>query len=295
LIVMAAGAGSRYGGPKQLAPLGPSGERLFDYSVFDAARSGFRRIVFVVREELAAEFRSIASRLSAHITSDPHVVVQRLDDVPVGFRPGGRVKPWGTAHAVLAARNAVDGPFAVVNADDFYGPDAYRLAAEAARLAAARGITTVVAMRLADTLSPHGPVTRAVCAVDGSRVTALEEVHDIARNGADLVGTHLGRLRHLSGNELVSMNFWVCPPTLLPQLQSGFASFLSKHREDAAAEFRLPEAISELAFRGEVELQAVRAPGPWFGLTHAADRPAVVEGLRRLSDDGTYPIPLWHR
>jgi NDP-sugar pyrophosphorylase family protein len=292
---MAAGAGSRYGGPKQLAPLGPSGERLFDYSVFDAVRSGFRHIVFVVREELAAEFQSIADGLAAHIPFDPHVVVQRLEDLPDGFRPGRRDKPWGTAHAVLAARSAIDGPFAVVNADDFYGAGAYRLAADAAHLAAAGGITTVVAMRLADTLSAHGPVTRAICAMNGSRVTGLDEVHDIARDGANLAGVHSGRRRLFTGDELVSMNFWVCPPALLPQLQSAFASFLIDHVEDADAEFRLPEAIGELARRGEVELRAVHAPGPWFGLTHAGDRPAVVEALRRLSEDGIYPVPLWNR
>ncbi|HYN07986.1 MAG TPA: hypothetical protein VES67_11395 [Vicinamibacterales bacterium] len=290
---MAAGAGSRYGGPKQVAALGPTGERLFDYAVFDAVRSGFDRIVFVVRDELANEFRSIAAGLAPHIAFDPHVVVQRLDDLPHGFRTGGRAKPWGTAHAVLTAQPAIDGSFAVVNADDFYGPEAYRLAADAGRLAEARGITTVIAMRLADTLSPHGPVTRAVCAVEGSRVTGLEEVHDIARDGADLAGTHLGRRRPLTGRELVSMNFWVCPKALLPQLQAGFESFLEDHGQDATAEFRLPEAISDLADRGAAQVQAVHAPGPWFGLTHTDDRPAVVAGLREMSVRGIYPTPLW--
>jgi hypothetical protein len=295
LIVMAAGAGSRYGGPKQLEALGPDGERLFDYAVFDAVRNGFRRIVFVGREELAAELRAIAQRLGSFIGFEPLVVMQRLDDVPEPFRINRRSKPWGTAQAVLAARDVVDGAFAVINADDFYGPDAYRFAADAGRRADARGVITLVAMRLADTLSPHGPVTRAVCATEGSRVTSLDEVHDIARVGDALVGTHHGSSRRLDGAELVSMNFWVCPHSLLPRLQTGFAAFLRASGGDAAAEYRLPEAISELAGRHEVELQATPAPGPWFGLTHPEDRPAVVQGLRRLTARGVYPAPLWTR
>lgn len=291
LVVMAAGAGSRYGGPKQLEPLGPAGERLFDYAIFDAVRAGFTRAVFIVRPELEGEFRSIVGALPL----EPHLAVQRIGDLPPGHSPVERSKPWGTGQAVLAARHVIDGAFAVINADDFYGLDAYRLALDAGRLADEQGVTTVVAMRLADTLSPHGAVTRAVCDMEGSRVVGLDEVQDIERKGAGLVGTHHGRSRVLTGHELVSMNFWVCPRGMLPSLQSEFELFLNACGDDGAAEFRLPEAVSALAARGAADLRAVQAAGPWFGLTHAADRDLVVRALARLAKEGVYPSPLWGR
>jgi hypothetical protein len=288
---MAAGAGSRFGGPKQLEPLGPAGERLFDYAVFDAVRAGFTRVVFVVRPEIEREFRSIAGALPL----EPHVAVQRLADLPAGHPQVERRKPWGTGHAVLAARAVIDGPFAVINADDFYGLEAYRLASEGGRLAEEQGVVTVVAMRLGDTLSLNGPVTRAVCDLEGHRVVGLDEVHDIARSGADLIGTHHGRPRVLTGHELVSMNFWVCPRGMVPNLQSEFELFLAASSGDEAAEFRLPEAIGALVAKGAAEMRAVQAPGPWFGLTHPADREVVTAGLERLSREGSYPSPLWGR
>jgi UTP-glucose-1-phosphate uridylyltransferase len=295
LIVLAAGAGSRFGGPKQLEPLGPHGERLFEYALFDAARAGFRRVVFVVRDELERDFHELGDRWRGRLRLDTRVAVQRLGDLPDGRRPGARTKPWGTGHAVLAARGAIDGPFAVINADDFYGPEAYRLAAAASAHAMADGTTTVVAMRLADTLSAHGPVTRAVCALDGARVAALDEVHDITREGAALAGRDANGRRVLTGEELVSMNFWVCPPAMVVDLRSGFEAFLNDRGEDGSEEFRLPEAISALAARGAARVAAVHAPGPWFGLTHAADRETVAGGLRRLADLGWYPTPLWSK
>ena len=288
---MAAGAGSRYGGPKQLEPLGPAGERLFDYAIFDAVRAGFTRAVFIVRPELEPQFRSIAGSLPL----EPHVAVQRVDDVPPDHRSVERAKPWGTGQAVLAARGVIDGPFAVINADDFYGLEAYRLALDAGRLAAERGVTTVVAMRLADTLSPHGPVTRAVCDMEGRRVVGLDEVHDIKKNGADLIGTHHGRPRVMTGHELVSMNFWVCPRAMVPNLQAEFELFLTASGGDRDAEFRLPEAIAALVARRAADMQAVQAPGPWFGLTHPADREVVAGGLARLARERIYPSPLWGR
>src|SRR5262245_61209406 len=293
LVIMAAGVGSRYGGPKQLAPVGPNGERLFEYAVFDASRTGFDRVVFGVRGEQEREFQTIADALASHVPIEIGVVAQRIDDLPDAFGPGQRVKPWGTGHALLAARGVLDAPFAIINADDFYGPEAYRLAADACATAAADGATTVVGMRLADTLSAHGPVTRAVCAMDGTHLIALEEIDDIARIGPVLAGTHHGRRRNLSGDELVSMNFWVCPASIVRALEREFAQFLGDCAQDGQAEFRLPEAMSSLAARGATKLRAVRARGPWFGLTHAEDLPAAVAGLESLGEQGVYPTPLW--
>ena len=292
---MAAGAGSRFGGPKQLAPVGPQGERLFDYAIFDAGRCGFGRVVFVVRDEYEPEFQAIAAALASRVPVSIQVVVQRVADLPAAFAPAGRTKPWGTGHAVLAARALLDASFAIINADDFYGREAYRLAADACGVAEREGATTVIAMRLADTLSPYGPVTRAVCVTSGTRLVALEEIHDIAGAGTDLTGTYLGRRRALAGDELVSMNFWVCPASIVRPLEAEFASFLAAHAGDAEAEFRLPDAMSALAARHVTELRAIRTPGPWFGLTHAEDVAATTAGLRQLSAHGVYPAPLWGR
>ncbi|MGE5834570.1 MAG: nucleotidyltransferase family protein [Acidobacteriota bacterium] len=293
LVVMAAGAGSRYGGPKQLAPVGAHGERLFEYAIFDASRSGFGRVVFVVRAEHEREFEAIAATLASRAPVDVDVVVQRLDDLPGAFRSLQRVKPWGTGHALLSARAVLDAPFAIINADDFYGRDAYGLAAHACGTAAPEGATTVVAMRLADTLSAHGPVTRAICTMDATRVIALEEIDGIARAGASIAGTHQGRRRQLTGDELVSMNFWVCPPAILRALETEFELFLADHSRNREAEFRLPDVMSVLAARGVAELRAVRSGGPWFGLTHAEDLPAAAAGLQALAKQGVYPAPLW--
>jgi NDP-sugar pyrophosphorylase family protein len=288
---MAAGAGSRFGGPKQVAAVGPNGERLFDFAVFDARRAGFGAVVVVVGEDLEREFSSIAAGLTPHVPT--RVVVQRQDDLPEWFASPARAKPWGTGHAVLAARGVLDGPFAVVNADDFYGADAYRHAVDACRAADERGVSTVVAMRLDRTLSPHGPVTRGVCVTDAGHVTRLEEVHDIVRQTSGAAGTHLGQPRRLTGSELVSMNFWVFPRTILSPLWAGFEAFLRQQGGDATGEYRLPEAVSALVARGATELRVVETAGPWFGLTHADDRDAVARGLRELGQRGVYPQPLW--
>ena len=293
LLIMAAGAGSRFGGPKQLEPLGPDGERLFDYAVFDAVRAGFPRVVFVVRDELAGTFESIADGMRSRLGVETAVAVQRLIDLPGGRRPGARVKPWGTGHAVLAAQDHLDVPFAVINADDFYGRDAYVHAAAASRRAGEAGVTTVIGMRLRDTLSAHGSVTRAVCALNGARVERLEEVREIRQDQEAVVGTSAGARRLLTGDELVSMNFWVFPPAMPRQLISDFESFLDRSGNDETAEFLLPEAVSAIARRGEAHVEAVQAPGPWYGLTHASDRAHVAAGLRALADRGDYPRPLW--
>ena len=293
LVVMAAGSGSRFGGPKQLEPLGPNGERLFDYAVFDAVRAGFTRVVFVVRDELARTFESIADHMRSQLGVETGVAVQKLADLPGARKSGTRVKPWGTGHAVLAARDHLDEPFAVINADDFYGRDAFARAAEATRRAGEAGVTTVVGMRLGDTLSAHGSVTRAVCALEGARVVRLEEVRDIRRDQDAVVGTSAGARRLLTGDELVSMNFWVFPAEMPRHLSSDFESFLDRSGHDQDAEFLLPEAVNAMARRGQAHVEAVQAPGPWYGLTHASDRANVAAGLRALADRGEYPMPLW--
>jgi UTP-glucose-1-phosphate uridylyltransferase len=196
---------------------------------------------------------------------------------------------------VLAARHDVDGPFAIMNADDFYGAESYQQGALAARAAAERGTSTVVAMRLERTLSEHGPVKRGWCQTNGDRVTHLEEVMGIEKKDGryQAVGKHASVA--FTGRELVSMNFWVFPPAIFAQLRSKFDTFLVSQAGDPKSEFLLPEAINELIDEGKADLRAVDAPGPWFGLTYQDDRPAVEAGLVALTKQGVYPSPLWRK
>jgi len=291
LVIMAAGAGSRFGGPKQTTPVGPHDEWLLEYALFDAARAGFARAVCIIRDELAGDFARLAARVAGTIPVTS--VVQRTTDLPAGFDAGGRQKPWGTGHAVLTVRREVHGPFAIMNADDFYGADAYRQGSEAADLADARGVATVVAMRLDRTLSPFGPVKRGWCQTADGHVTRLEEVMGIEDQGGRLVaqGRHAGV--PFKGNELVSMNFWVFPPAVFGALDEKFRAFLSEHHRSADAEFLLPEIVNELIAEGRLEVLAREAPGPWFGLTYQDDKAEVMSGLVDLTGRGVYPASLW--
>ena len=291
LVIMAAGAGSRFGGPKQTTPVGPHGEWLLEYALFDAARAGFDRAVCIIREELADDFARLAARVAGTIPVTS--VVQRTTDLPHGFTAGIRQKPWGTGHAVLTVRDQVRGPFAIMNADDFYGADAYRQGSEAADLAHSSGVATVVAMRLDRTLSPFGPVKRGWCQTKDGHVTRLEEVMGIREQGGRLVaeGRHAGVT--FKGDELVSMNFWVFPPSVLGALDEKFRAFLKDHHTSADAEFLLPEIVNELIAEKRLDVLAREAPGPWFGLTYQEDKAEVMSGLVDLSARSVYPGSLW--
>jgi NDP-sugar pyrophosphorylase family protein len=288
---MAAGAGSRFGGPKQTTPVGPHGEWLLDYALFDAKRAGFDRAVCIIRDELESDFRRLASRVGHAIETT--WVTQRIDDLPAGFSGAGRSKPWGTGHAVLTVRDIVHTPFAVMNADDFYGAEAYRLGAAAADLAGASGIASVVAMRLDRTLSPFGPVKRGWCQARDGRVTRLEEVMGIAREGDRLAASGRHASVAFDGSELVSMNFWVFPRSVFAMFGAKFEAFLRTDGTDPNAEFLLPEVINELIAEGRLEVRAEEAPGPWFGLTYQEDKADVMSGLADLTARGVYPPSMW--
>jgi hypothetical protein len=288
LVVLAAGRSTRFGTSKQTSVVGPAGEWLLDYALFDARRAGFTAAVIVVRPGAEAAFDALRARVPVDFTV--RVVPQRTGLLPAAREEAPRAAPWGTAHAVLAARRAVEGlPFAVVNADDYYGPRAYELAGAAVRRAGEDGVATLIAMRLGQTLSQHGPVTRAVCRLRDSRVVGLEEIRGIER--------HAGRIVSATGLDmdadvLVSMNGWALPQRVMTRLAARFVTFAAEPGAHER-EFLLPAAVAELIASGQLVVEAAEAPGPWFGLTHAGDRPAVVENLRRLTDEGVYPSPLW--
>jgi hypothetical protein len=291
LVVMAAGMGSRYGGAKQIDGVGPAGETLLEFGLFDARRAGFGRVVFIIRRELSEAFDSLLSRLPADF--DVRLVHQSLDQVPAWFTPPLRTKPWGTVQAVLAARAAVDGPFLVINADDFYGRGAYEVAAGACHDAERTGDYAIVGYRLDRTLSEHGTVTRGVARTEGRRLVWLDEVRQVGRGESGITGTFPDGVRQLTGGEIASMNCWVFAPGVFTQLEDEFAAFLRDRGQDPKAECALPEAINTLVQSGRARVNVVTAPGPWFGMTHADDRPKVRAGLEALVRDGVYPSPLW--
>jgi hypothetical protein len=292
LVMLAAGLGSRFGGNKQLAEVGPHGATLMDYSIYDAYRAGCARVVFVIREELEAEFRrSILPRYAGHL--ETALVHQRLDALPKGYSvPAGRTKPWGTAQAVLAAEPAVPGPFIVANADDRYGAAAF--AAATGFLGSAKSNeAALIAYDLRDTLSEHGSVNRGVCQVapDGS-LTKIDEVREI-RAVADgrLIGQGSNGEVILAPETPVSMNLWAFGRGIFATLDAGFSRFLAS--TDRTGEYYIPTAVAAAITDGSLVVRTLPARSTWCGLTHPADRPKVVDAIHTAIRSGEYPEQLW--
>lgn len=295
LVVMAAGMGSRYGGLKQIDPVGPHGEIVIEYSVYDALRAGFDRVVFIIRRDIEAPFRAVIDRaIAKHARVD--YAFQALDDLPRGFSPpAGRAKPWGTAHAILCVKDIVREPFAVINADDFYGRAAF--AAIGAALSAvdpARADFALAGYRIADTLSEHGAVSRGICEVtpDGRLARVVERTHIEKKNGNIVAQTESGE-QTVPPETVVSMNFWGFTPALFPHLQEAFVEFLKENVANVKAELAIPTVIDRLIARGAASVRVVPANARWFGMTYPEDKPYVREGIRALVDAGEYPSPLW--
>lgn len=288
LVVMAAGAGSRFGGPKQLVPIGPHGETLLEYTAFDALRSGVDRVVLVVRREAMEAFRaSVVARMAGRL--EVELAVQELADVPAGTSvPATRSKPWGTAHAVLAARHLVNGPFLLANGDDFYG--AGPIDAVLRFLRERADGWALATWPLAATLSPHGPVSRGVCTVGEDHVLlAIREHTGVATH--DSCVTHAGGT--LTGREPVSMNLWGFRPDVLALLTEGFARFLAERGRDPDAEYQLPTEVEAARRAGRATVWTVPAGETWFGLTHSSDLEAARARVAALAAAGAYPAPLW--
>jgi hypothetical protein len=298
LVVLAAGMATRFGSPKQLVPVGPAGEALLDYTIFDAVRAGFGRVVMITRAELEADLR-------AHVADviGPAVpvawVTQRLDALPGGFAlPAGRTRPWGTAHALLGARREVTGPFAACNADDYYGPGAFHLLAEhfVGRAGTSPSTYALTGYRLDRTLSPHGGVARAVATTDADgELARLIEVLDLradAAGGAITGRSVAGEPLAFSGSELVSMNLWGFGSEVFAALEAQVRAFLPVAGHTSGAELRLSDAIGEQVERGLARVRVLAAPDRWFGLTYAADLAAVRERVRERIAAGVYPADL---
>ncbi len=292
LLVLAAGMGSRYGGLKQIDPVGPSGETMLDYAVFDALQAGFNRVVFVIRRDFEAVFREqIGARYAGRIEVD--YVFQSLEELPAPFTlPAGREKPWGTGHAVWCARESLKGPFAVINADDFYGADSFRKLAEFLKRPAPAGAKAVpecamVGFILANTLSEHGAVSRGVCVAeaDGHLRSITEQT--------GILPADVGPGKKYSGAEFVSMNCWGFTPAFFPGLDAQFREFLAAQGRELKSEFYLPTAVSALIGRGQATARVLPTQSTWFGVTYRDDKPRVMQALAELVRAGRYPAKLW--
>lgn len=293
LLVLAAGLGSRYGSLKQIDPVGPNGETIVDYSIYDAIRAGFGKVVFVIRKDIEQPFRmAVGARFEKRV--EVEYVFQELDKLPPGFSaPAGRIKPWGTSHAVLVAADAINEPFAVINADDFYGAESYRSLARYLQSDLLK--YAMVGFILRNTLSDFGPVSRGVCRADGNDfLQGIVELANILRDGVHAKNTDAtGRVTRLSGDEVVSMNMWGFTPRIFGQLGEHFQRFLERSGSDLSSESYLPGAINELVLERLAQVTVLHTKDSWCGITYREDHPLVVERISHLIRDGFYPERLW--
>ena len=285
---MAAGMGSRYGGLKQLDPVGPSGETIIDYSVYDAIRSGFNKIVFIIRKDFEKEFRSqITDKYQDRIKVE--FAFQDLNDLPQGFTcPEGRIKPWGTGHAILTASELIQEPFVAINGDDFYGYESFKIVADYYQ---GEGATfSMVAFQLDKTLSEFGGVTRGLCTVRTDLLDTVVETGDLMRTEN---GISSDREIELDGSEPVSMNVWGFTPDLFKHLKAMFIDFLEKEGSEMKSEYLIPTVVNNLIRSGQKQVHVLRTSSKWFGVTYKEDKPFVSQQIQELIDDDTYPKQLF--
>ena len=291
LVIMAAGIGSRYGGLKQIDPVGPSGEIVLDYSVYDAIQAGFGKVVFIIRPDIEEAFREvIGTKLDGKIQVE--YVFQTLDQLPGGFSvPESRTKPWGTGQAVLMAKTVVHEPFAVINADDFYGRESLRVVA--ARLKKTDVNSTDFCMAgfyIKNTLSEHGGVARGYCEVKDGKLQHIVERFNIERKEDGVIRYDGGEM---ADDDMVSMNTWGFTPSLFDFLEHGFEDFLAQKGSELKSEFYLLEVVDNMIQRGEADVVVLPTNEKWMGVTYADDKPQVMSGIRALVDAGIYPANLW--
>lgn len=300
LVVMAAGIGSRYGGLKQVDPVGPSGEIVLDYAVYDAIRAGFARVVFVIRRDIEEVFREKVGR-SIEGRIDTRYVFQDLAALPSPFTvPEGRTKPWGTGHAVLSAAEAVTAPFAVINADDYYGPESFRVLADHLRAARDAGGVydfSMVAFRLENTVTEHGHVARGVCTptADGHLASIVERTRIETFDGGAIRFTEDGGASwtDVAGGTPVSMNMWGFTPVFMSELRDRFPAFLEKGIANPKAEYFLPSVVNDLVQEGKARVRMLTTPEKWYGVTYQEDKPELKAFIRRQIGAGRYPEKLW--
>jgi NDP-sugar pyrophosphorylase family protein len=293
LLILAAGAASRYGGRAMLDPVGPNGESIVEYSIYDAHRAGFDRVVFVIRKESESAFRErFSNRFGRHIkieyVSQELAKLTRSDQVPPG-----RNKPWGTTHAILMACSTIREPFAAINVGDFYGAESYQAVAH--HLSSGTGDYATVGFILRDTLSPFGSVARAICHVNESGfLDKIVELKNVEREGGHARNANAaGQETRLTGDEVVSMNMWAFTPAIFLQLRDQFQEFLKESSADSQAECFIPSTVNDLLQAGQARVKVLRGSDSWFGITYGEDHSRAAANVRRLIESGRYPKQLW--
>ena len=283
--------GSRYGGLKQIDPVGPAGETIIDYSIYDAIRAGFGKVVFVIRHDIEQTFREVVgSKFEKRLPVE--YAFQELTAIPAPFTiPAGRTKPWGTGHAILAAESVIHEPFAMINADDFYGADTFRVLADYLRqVKSDSNAYAMVGFTLRKTLSDHGTVARGVCQVDNAG--KLKQIVELLKIEKTATGARHGD-QVLTGDEPVSMNFWGFTPTLFGHLRREFQQFLKHHGQEEKSELLIPMVVGNLVTQNRATCHVLRTTASWFGVTYREDRPIVIESVLKLVTTGEYPSQLW--
>lgn len=290
LLLMAAGSGSRYGKLKQFDDLGPNGEFLMEFAIYDAIQNNFEQVVVITKKENVSFLEEhLSKRLPDTIKLN--VLAQELSDLPDGASfTGERKKPWGTAHAVWTARNVISGPFVVINADDFYGQAAYKKAADFMK--SDKNAYALLGYTLKDTLSKHGSVSRGVCEVKGDNLVSVQERLKLVQKGADVIDEDTGL--KFSGDEQASMNFWICRPSIFKKIESEFRIFLNDENRIATSELYIPLMIQEMLQANEIEVKCIPSGGDWFGVTYASDKEKAMESLQEKTKEGQYISPLWN-
>lgn len=296
LLVLAAGIGSRYGGFKQMDPVGPSGEFIIDYSVYDAIRAGFDKVVYLINRTIEEDFkRTIGARTARHVAVD--YAFQELDSLPEGYtRPPTRSKPWGTGHALLACRNQINEPFAVINADDFYGAESYPpLSDFLTTTSSDPSLYAMVGFTLGKTVSEYGHVARGICEADdnGYLITISERTRIERRDEGLGYVDEDSPWTPLTGQELVSMNFWGFKPSIFEKLDRDFDAFLKSSINDPKAEFFIPSVVDTLIQEKTARVRVLRSSSQWFGVTYPQDKDPVIAQVRALREAGVYPDNLW--
>ena len=288
LLIMAAGMGSRYGGLKQLDGIGPSGETIIDYSVYDAIKAGFTKVVFIIRKDFEQEFKSkITDKYEGQIQVE--FAFQDLNDLPDEFTcPEGREKPWGTGHAIFSARNIINEPFVAINGDDFYGRESFKVVADYYRKGA--NSFSMVAFKLDKTLSSFGGVTRGLCTVNDEKLNTVIETADLEKTD---YGVSSNRDIELDGTEPVSMNVWGFTPMLFKYLEEKFVEFLSENGTEMKSEYLIPSVVNELIQSGQETVHVLRSGATWFGVTYKEDKPYVEGEIEKLVNKGEYPGKLF--
>ena len=297
LFVLAAGMGSRYGGLKQLDTLGPNGETIMDYSIYDAIQAGFGKVVFVIRHDFEEDFKNIVlAKYEGHIPVE--VVFQDINSLPDGFTaPADRQKPWGTGHAVLMGKNVINEPFVVINADDFYGRDAYNVIARELSKPHGKGDYCMVAFRVGNTVTENGSVSRGVCSTKEGKLTTVVERTAITVDSEGKIGFNdeNGNRQELDFNTPVSMNFWGFTPDYFDYTEREFRLFLEQKIDVPKSEFYIPSVVDTLIKEGTATVEVLDTDSRWFGVTYAEDRQVVVDKLADLHRQGIYPSPLFKK